>query len=326
MKLLSFCLATAFSISAFGQLTILESTHAPQVGDSQEMKSIQSGSFDYSPSGPNQTWDFSNATVTATNTYNYLSISDGAKGSSYPAATIVEEASGAENYYKVTSNGYNIVGQYQAGVAELDFTSDEREFIRYPFTYGDQYNSTFSGVVNSQGVQLNRGGTIKIISDGYGTLKLPGGVTFNNALRVNTISTYSDTYFGYEIGTYIDSVITWYVTGIRGFVANYSVAYTNGTLALAQGTYRNNLSASSALGIQTNVFSIAPNPANEVVNVYSPSNNNTVTFYNSLGAVEKQVVLSAGQHSINIDSFSPGVYLVQYASEGESKTLKLLVQ
>jgi hypothetical protein len=326
-KLFTFSFTVAFCLNAFSQITITKATHAPVIGDTYQVKTIKDGTFDYLPSGANQTWDFTGATEVATSTYNYINPSAGLRTSKFPSATIIEGASGAENYYNIAGTTSNIVGQYQAGAIEVTFT-DEREFIKYPFTYGDEYNSTFGGTVNnlSVGQIINRTGTVKIVSDGYGTLKLPGGVTIHNALRVNTISTYSDTYMGFPVASYIDSIVTWYAPNVNNFVANMSVAYANGARTIAQGTYRTGLTSTGTVAVGSELASISPNPASGSVSIACAENNTSVVFHDALGAVKKELTLSKGQHNVNIENLSAGLYLVAIKSSETSNTIKLLVK
>ena len=327
-KNIAFICCSLIAINAFSQITITQSTTAPSVGDSYDFNTIQNGSFDYSPSGMNQTWDFSNAIELTTSTFNYVNLDNSSNGNSYPAANVVETASGAENYYAVSSTGSTIVGQYQGGLVDITYT-DEREFIRYPLTYGDVYNSTFVGKVKNilAGIELTRSGTVSISADGYGTLKLPGGVIITDALRISNIATYSDNYMGVEVSSGVDSIITWYSGGIKNYIANFSVAYSNGTKALAQGIYREGLTSNSVPNrIHTPTITLYPNPAQNLLTISCVQNGIAAAVYDILGKKEAQMTLKKGNNVLDISRLNTGAYVIKYQLDNQIKTVKFLVQ
>lgn len=61
-----------------------------------------------------------------------------------------------------------------------------------------------------------------------------------------------------------------------------------------------------------NEIKIYPNPANNVINLVSSENNNsTITIYNVVGSIQKQ--LKHNQHTtIDISDLKPGIYLLEY--------------
>ncbi|MCF6308841.1 MAG: T9SS type A sorting domain-containing protein, partial [Flavobacteriaceae bacterium] len=76
--------------------------------------------------------------------------------------------------------------------------------------------------------------------------------------------------------------------------------------------------------VQSNAFSIYPNPANDYINITSQiSGDKNVAIYDILG---KQVINTITSERINISALTSGIYIVKITQNGVSSTKKLVVR
>lgn len=145
-------------------------------------------------SGANQTWNFSNinigsdsivANVVNPNTTPYFSY--------FPTSNIAM-ITGGYNYYTISDGDMNMIGSVDGTLPDQKITifSDPELYLRIPFTYNstftDNYFATFAFSFGDTGIKR---GIVTKTADSWGTIILPGG-TFNNVLRIHTISDETD--------------------------------------------------------------------------------------------------------------------------------------
>lgn len=73
-------------------------------------------------------------------------------------------------------------------------------------------------------------------------------------------------------------------------------------------------------------FSVYPNPVKDVLNVSFGQNITSVEVYNLLGQKVLAKTLNASEGQIEMNSLSEGTYLVRFATENSSKTIKIIKQ
>jgi hypothetical protein len=321
--------ALIITINLSAQITLTSSTSSPQVGDLFNYVLTPSFTFDVTQSGANQTWDFSSATGTSS-AFSYLNLSGSSDPLSYPSANLVESASGAENYYSSSSLGLTLEGNYLAGVTRVIY-NDKREFIKFPITYNDVFNETFSGTVENiaSGQTFNRSGTIEIKADGYGDLILPY-TTVSNVLRVKVIYNYSDEFMGFQISSYTDTICTWYNTTNNNFIANTSVAYINGSLLISQATHIEQSDLVTGLNnsnLSYNKRLVYPNPAKDYISFDNLSSENIlINIYDVRGVLVKYINVNTHKNKVNVSDLNSGVYIIKYAEGSNYYTEKLIVE
>ncbi|WP_456440636.1 T9SS type A sorting domain-containing protein, partial [Psychroserpens sp.] len=94
----------------------------------------------------------------------------------------------------------------------------------------------------------------------------------------------------------------------------------------------NDITASTTLSatdvINTNEFSISPNPATSRLNVYLPSNstNATISVYDVLGKHIYTNQIDALTASIDVSKWNSGVYLVRISTDSTTQTKRFVKQ
>lgn len=317
-----------FSFTVFttlSQITITSTVNTPQIGDSFDYVIVPNYTFNVGQTGANQTWDFSSASGNTAN-YNYINLANAVEPSTYPSANIVEEVSGAENYYANSASGLTNIGTLYPGVIRVIY-NDPKEFVKFPMTFNNTFNETFAGTAENIAASFttNRGGTTKITADGYGTLILPY-TTVPNVLRVLAVSNYTDEYNGSVIGTYIDSIVLWYNPANRNFIANTTNNYANGSLTISQATFMAETSYVDNVSIEAIVDEkrlIYPNPAVSQVSVINEMSN--IDIYDVSGKLVKTIIGTNNVQIIDLSTLNKGVYFISFINHDLRVTKKLVV-
>jgi len=320
-----FMICGALTISAISaQITLTHETSAPRIGDVFNYHSLNvTGNLDVYHGGVNQEWDMSAVEEGFLIEHKYVSVAESTQPLSASNLVCIAEMSGikAETYYTASSTGLVLNKLVMPSVATTSYT-DEREFLKFPLAYNQEYNETFAGTITniSAGQTFDVNGTAKIKADGYGKLKLPFGAV-NNVLRVKVAYdyTYSMDFFGFPltVSTLRDTVYLWYNANTRDYIANYSVGYGDtGTgmkkmSATLQYLSSNDLSLSAINAVYNNSVAIYPNPAQEIINIKGTNEIPDVKIYNVNGVLLRQEKSSV----INISEFANGMYLIEISGK-----------
>jgi len=186
MRSFLLCLAIAFAVlPAMAQPTITSTSLSP--GDVYVFASVQINGFAVPATGANKTWDYSAAVDSGGyGIDSFRAVSSTPYASLYPAANIAELATGGSYaYYQNSSSNFSTVGFILPG-SDTAYYLKPLSNVHFPFTYGSAYTdstlyvSHYTGGVDSTKTIVKQHGT------GYGTLKLPGGHTYNNVLQMTT--------------------------------------------------------------------------------------------------------------------------------------------
>ncbi|AXP80802.1 hypothetical protein CJ739_1716 [Mariniflexile rhizosphaerae] len=329
ITLIILTLLTAINLNA--QIILTSATSSPQIGQEFNYIAIPNYAFDVSQSGANQTWDFSSATGSESIT-NYIGLASSSEPSTFPQANAVAVTTNpnTETYFSNSTSGQIIEGFFSPGLLREIYT-DKREFIKYPITYNDVFNETFSGTSENiaAGQTYDRAGTTQISADGYGTLILPY-TTVNNVLRIKITNTYSDTYMGFPIGPYNDVILVWYNATTKNPIASTSDAYFNGDLISSQATYlaqSDLVLATNDLQWTKNQISVYPNPANDYVHIKNRTNQSlSLGIYDAQGRIIKTANIEKGENKINVSSLNSGIYIISYLKNSHLYTQKIVIK
>lgn len=325
-----FIIAIAILTTTNAQITLTSSTHTPVIGNTVQYFNDFATTLPMPQSGTNQTWDFSLAGG-AIGTTNYINLASSVEPATYPSANIVEATStNAENYYISNGSEYSVVGQLTPTIVRAIY-SDRRETLKFPITYPNVFNETFAGTVENIGAgqTTNRSGSNIISADGYGTLILPY-TTVNNVLKVTIMGSYIDSLGVNQVGSFTDTIITFYDAFNKVFIANYTVLYVNGALISKTTNYINQ--ADLATGIndlsnKENGVLIYPNPTSNYFTIKSEKQIDAIRLMDVTGKVVKEINSSFNlTQQINTADLGKGIYFVQYTDENEVKTQKLIIE
>ncbi|MDR1343531.1 MAG: T9SS type A sorting domain-containing protein [Prevotellaceae bacterium] len=174
-KIVLISLGLATAASGMAQSAITYARHGLRAGDVHQTRRVTT--VEPGASGANVTWDFSACEVTgnvhsealeSSSTGNIAVRNDG------NALFQFDVTPYGNDYYGYAVSGYSVV--YEKPVLKT----------RYPFGFLDQHSGEFLGHITQGGNKIPVEGSYSSEVDGYGTLKLPGGVTLSNVLRVKT--------------------------------------------------------------------------------------------------------------------------------------------
>ncbi len=323
-----FCMGIMSVGAVHAQITLNSNDHYPNIGDNYGFIYTQNPILNVTNNGANQTWDLSGLNSGNPEPFSYANTNSGVDAANYPTATLLENVSGAENYYKKNANEVTFVGTYLHGTARLTY-SDDRELLKFPLTFNSQFNETFSGTVYgmSVGQSLLREGTISILGSGYGDLTLPYA-TVNNVLKVTIITNYSDVYLGITIANYSDTMSLWFSATHNTYIATVSVATQDGSLTDYRASYLQEsdfILSTHSVQANSSELSFYPNPAHTQITLTNIKNVDQITILDMKGvAVKKESVVSENQ-TVDISNLPKGLYFIQYHSGSQVITEKMVV-
>ncbi len=183
--------------SVLAQITLTEAI-IPKIGEKYSYTFCDTTNVFQGESGANKTWDFSKlkklTSPQSVVNFEIVNPATGQGSSNFSSAEYAYLNEGSYGYYKSSSNSIERLGTgYQGGSEVL---TDYQIVSKFPFTYNDEFTDVFSGkmtvVQQGQTVNMNRGGTITIKADGYGTLITEKG-SFENVLRIKATQKIYDT-------------------------------------------------------------------------------------------------------------------------------------
>lgn len=174
-------LLLCFVVTVFSQTSLTYKNHAIVAGTSHHFYMAQKA--DEGPSGPNQTWNFSEFKKESELTSQMLSTSETDKGAILSDANAIIREFSNDFYFKVTKNAIEEYG-YSNGNTIIKYDQPLVK-IKFPFSYGNVQQGSFNGTdINNPSVKLS--GTYKIEADAYGKLILPDNIVYKNVLRLKS--------------------------------------------------------------------------------------------------------------------------------------------
>ncbi len=76
--------------------------------------------------------------------------------------------------------------------------------------------------------------------------------------------------------------------------------------------------------VSESIFSVYPNPVNDLLHITTPVNDYTIEIYNLQGQLIKNSSINSGPQTIDYSNFSEGIYLMKLTSENITKTFKIV--
>lgn len=318
MKKLLLPLLMLSGISAFAQPTITQAQFPLSVGD---VRSTYAGTFQVPTTGASQTWNFTSWPMGTATTVNIVDPStSGITG--LPASTVCYNAAvGSYDCYLIDATGMFRTGIAGSGVT-MAYNNSER-VLTFPITMNNlsvdnfRVNSYMAGTYPA-----HRSGTDSTEVVGYGTLNLPGSISYTNAMLVRTAQHYKDSvdYGGFYVVLNSDyTTYNFYVAGEEGSVATI----TSGTNTLAGASQTASYSVNGASsGVESfdisNNLSLYPNPADEYFTLTNNSNIDMngygYSIVNMNGQTVKTGIINADNMNFDVSELASGLYVLNINS------------
>lgn len=185
----------------------------PVAGDIFNYQQVKSAGVVPGMPGPNSLWDFSGL-VDSGNVRldSFLSVGAAPNVSLFPGTNLVEHGAGTSNNYNYYSSGassFDILGALTPGDTTYFITPGK--YLNYPFTYGSFFADSVVVSLHSTGLVSSAVFLDSFFVVGFGTLQLPGSITYNNVLQVREERTLK-TIFG-EVKT---TTLGYFTAGVHG--------------------------------------------------------------------------------------------------------------
>jgi hypothetical protein len=277
--------------------------------------------------GANQVWDFTGLTPKSGTSTLKDSIVDPAKtGFShlYPAATLADvSSSGQIAYYYMENGRLYLTGAVDSVNGLTAQYPNSQLLVVSNMKYRDSFTDDFTDYIDYMGIEYQGGGTLHIVVDGYGTLKLPNH-TYNNAMRAKLSLIEIDTLNGIPVTTQ-SVAYAWFDAYHASSILKMDSAVTS-TAAHTDVVY---LKSELLLGVRTdapvNDLSLYPNPASSSFSIQM-TEKGTLTLMDLSGKQMNEVALSVGKNIVSIDQLPAGLYLMQVNTPSGIQYSKLEVR
>jgi hypothetical protein len=225
------------------QIPTFNSAYYPTINDNWKYKKADTNSFSMGTTGENVTWDFSNLIINNQMEFTdeYIDPNSSPLKWHFPQSNLAKR-----NFYE---NG-NFLTFIKADLSlsflgEADSNSSGlklRElvtpfsYIWSPFTFNSM--KVDSGLVHgiSPGKTVSGKYIDTVKGDSWGKIILPGGIIYNNVLRIRTLYAGLDTINGSELEFIYDERINWQVLGYKFPVIQY---HLNMSYSIAYGSFWN---------------------------------------------------------------------------------------
>jgi hypothetical protein len=347
-SLLLIALFSCLSYNAIAQ-PIVTSSNMFVAGDMSIAYIADTTNVDYGTGGANKTWDYSGlkaagGTMDSIIT-RYIAPSETPYHSNFPDATLCSQIVGQNTYsymkYDNSASTLNGIG-FTLGTdanAVIETYDQPELYAKFPINSTYNVSNTFSATYISYGITSYRRGSITMRADGYGTLKLPRN-TYNNVLRIYTVSIDSADLNGSGMEKIVSSSYTYQAPGIKndllkvyrddiyvkGMHVNGNKHVTYYDMAKTGISRKSDFADASV--------KIFPNPVQNLCTLSVETDKNApaaIDVINALGQVVKTysgLSLRNGTNSFTIDmsTYEKGFYFVRLSAEGQSTSQKILVQ
>ncbi len=312
--------------TATAQPTLTSITTLPTAGLTNTL--FRASSAAPGPAGANQTWDFTSVTSSASLSSSY----EACPGTNQYCDTFaganltgLEVITNNTLFYNASSSKLSIVGARGAGFAGgtvvNNYFSNPEDILRFPMSYNTTYIDTSRVAYTAFGAPARRTGYTTVTADGWGTLKVPGGTTYTNVLRIKRTATYYDT--GSVLGAPTTAIINitlhqWYSPAYKEFLMLIGQVSLPGQPTGTTAAWTDPITA-AGVNDETGraiAFSTAPNPAQDGIVVrWAAGSQATLTLQDLTGRTVAQTA-GRGEAMMDVAALPRGMYLLHVKGAG----------
>jgi hypothetical protein len=298
--------------------------------------------------GTSQTWDFSAAHHSTTDTVIFTEPLWTLYGTSFPGSNLcvmTKSTSTSYDYLVSCSDSLNVAGltRTMSGVFAKLHGNPTEKLLNFPSTYNDSFTNvstymatSYFGLYGFDSVKVKVVSTVKSTFDAYGSVKL--GIGTYNCLRQNNYTISIDTIWGLAdtvwanitslTGKNIDTTrqYTWWTNNIGYGLVQMTVNLT--TDSATSFSYLGALPTPGGINeiADNSIYNIYPNPAKDVINVCSdlPLKNASIELYDVTGSLLYSSVLNSVQSEISIANLANGIYYMKVKSDNKVEVKKFV--
>ncbi len=263
----------------------------------------------------NGVWDFSKEVTATQSNFKLLPASTSTSASIFSKATHVRRIGSAdESFVGYNGNEYTYWGNPASQFAPQRLYSTPVIMHVWPIKPNQApYTHTGNGVFNIMTYTVYRTDKIDVTWISSGTLIMPDGKSYSNAVLLNVLRSYTDdnpvdpTKYKSSLDMY-----HWWVDGYPVPLAETRVF----TPPTGQGnptyntTFRNAITSTSIENKENLTLSIYPNPSNDIFYVKAPINS-FLNVTDVSGKQIKSIVVETEETAVNLSDFTNGIYFVQ---------------
>lgn len=318
-KLLLAACASLCSLTATKAQTLTAATNNPVAGDVFYSYVCDTAHASKGASGTSVTWDQTLLVVDTTDTVRYYTCTATPYCDSFAGSNLVQFTDSAYAYMVASSTSLELLGAYDAG--DFVHLTNHQTIMQWPLSYGTSFSDvsqTMLSIPPIGDVYLKFVNTFQC--DGSGTLKLPGGLTYSNVLRVHSKRVVIDS-VNFLGSPMVDSSATeeynWYVSGFHNplLTIGYDTAGATAPYVSGVSYYKKPVSSSVGTITANSDMQLYPNPATDIVNIsYNPSDKpSAIIITNLVGRTVATVteLTTAGHVAVNTAGLPAGVYIAR---------------
>jgi hypothetical protein len=326
---------TLFAFANTVKSQTLNTGHFPSPGDVHQYFNTDTLGIVAGPAGTAQVWNFEDLNVdTVLQIDSYLAPIVTTPPITGTTTVIGTDTTGY-SFFKNTSTEYTMLGFSDSANINITNYSNAMTMITFPFAFGNTATDNFAFTTTFQGNNVDATGTVTTTADGIGNLLLPQGA-FNNVIRVkyNVVTNFTVSFLSL---TQTQTIYEWY-DGIYKFpllhVESSSITDPFGGAPILDKIVW--VKATGPAGIESKSnkidFSLAPNPAQDQVNVKLNQLNAATTkiiITNAVGQLvyeHNNVNSNLSNLNISTSDLEKGIYFVSVIQNDQTFTKKLVVQ
>ncbi len=329
--LLSIILAATAVTTANAQSTLTGANMNPVHGDVFYSHSVDTN-VSKGASGAGVTWNFTSLTENGIDTSYYVACDSTPYCDSFTGSNLAQtNMSGDYTYLSTTAAHYSSLGFYSGGMAFRNL--DAHDVLQYPLAYGQNFSdpSLETYAPGFYHKQLD-----STYYDAWGTLNLPGGVSYTNVARLHIVSYTTDSTVGYLNHGKSESYI-WFKTGFHYpvfYIGYDTMGSASGVPYVSQVFYsvsKNPLAVQNVNEVHTKV-DVFPNPATEIVHIrFNLANAVTAKIFitdatgRRVANLDSQLTNGDNDITYNTSVLSAGLYIVTLQTATGSVAQKLTI-
>ncbi len=332
----------------------LSNTNMPGSGDTLRFTNFQVNTAgNYTQTGTNHTWDFTNVTSTTEGMRNFkygwqtpYSVLFGINGYGEKIADTIGAGpltlTNYYNFYKKQTSPVNAfiadgVGMTFSGTPIPSYYSDKDELYNFPMTYPKYDSTTFKFTTTTAGIipiSYSKVGYRVTVVDGWGIVKTPYGI--ENCLRLITTQYASDsiknTIFPFPLGfPNFQRSYQWMTVTSKIPYVEITGSLLGGNFTPTQAKYRGYSKEVISVGLNEQVsesgVSFYPNPVKDQLHlVMDGKAESSYEIYSVDGKRVTTINTTfTGTHAeLDVSSLEAGIYLVKITGDQKDQHLKFI--